>query len=346
MSTPVSGDPAPSNRAGRSRVVRLFVQLGGFAAGIALLAWCVSLALSPDNRAQLDRLREATPGQIAALLALSLASLFLNGIIMHLTIAPVRALRRWDVCAINGLAAFLGYLPLKLGFFLRVAIHIRRDRIPLLMVGAWFAAVAIPLLGTAGCLALATLLTREIDARWYAVAATSLVLGSLTVVALARLLGGDRGRKRLRTIATRLRLHMIDRFLASESYARLNSATFMLASPRVVFVSVALRVVDFVLQAVRFVIAAKIIGTVMPMSHAFVVASSAFVIGIISPGGPVGAREAGVIGVLKLLGVENPQSLVLVPLLVTATEAVAYMIGAAIGIAWLGPRRLFTPRTA
>jgi len=330
---------------GKHRAARFAVQIVGFAAGIALLAWCVMLALSPQNREQLERLRDATSGQILALLALSLASLTLNGLIMHLTFTPIRRLKVADVCAVNGIAAFLGYLPLKLGFFLRCAIHIRRDRIPLLMVGAWFAAVAVPLLGVAGCLALATVLVREINASWYAIAASGLLAGSLSLIGLARLLGGDAGRARLRRIASSLRIHFIDRFLAGEAYAKLNTATVMLASPRIVFLSVALRVLDFVLQSFRFVIAAQIIGVAMSMSHAFVVASSAFVIGIISPGGPVGAREAGVLGVLKLLGVENPQSLVLVPLLVTATEAVAYMIGAAMGILWLGPRRLFTPVT-
>ena len=61
---------------------------------------------------------------------------------------------------------------------------------------------------------------------------------------------------------------------------------------------------------------------------------------------PVGAREAGEVGVLKLLGVADPKSYVIVPLLVTATEAVAFLVAAVGGIAWLRPGRLFVPRDA
>ena len=321
-------------------------QLVGFLAGLGLLGWCVTIALSPDNRAQLDRLKHATVAQIAALLGLSFASLMISGVVFHLTVRPVHRLRLGDVCATNAVAAFLGYLPLKLGLLLRIAVHVRRDRMSLLEVGGWFGAVTVPILMTAGCLAGATLVTREVDLRWYLLAGGGLIAGSTAVVLVARLVGGESGRARMRRLAAGMHQHWLDSFIAGERYAKLDTGTVMLGNPRVVGWAVALRVLDFFLQAQRFVIAAGIIGLSLPSAHAFVVASSAFLIGIASPGGPVGAREAGVVGVLKLLGVADPKSYVIVPLLVTATEAVAFLVAAVGGIAWLRPGRLFVPRDA
>ncbi len=331
---------APSGR----RWGRLLPQLVGFLAGLGLLAWCVTIALGPENREQLQKLRGATLGQIAALLGLSFTSLMISGVVFHLTVRPVHPLRRADVCSTNAISSFLGYLPLKLGLLLRIAVHVRRDRMSLLEVGGWFGAVTVPILMTAGCLAGATLVTHEVNQRWYLLAGGGLLAGSALVVLAARLMGGESGRARMRRPATSVHQHWLDRFIAGEHYGKLNTGTVMLGSPRVVGWAVALRVLDFFLQAQRFVIAARIIGLALPTAHAFVVASSAFLIGIVSPGGPVGAREAGVVGVLKLLGVPDPKTYVIVPLLVTATEAVAYLGAAIAGLAWLGPGRLFVPR--
>ena len=53
--------------ASTSRTLRLVVQLIGFVVALVLLGWTVRLALSAENRTQLERLGEAAPGEIVGL---------------------------------------------------------------------------------------------------------------------------------------------------------------------------------------------------------------------------------------------------------------------------------------
>src|SRR5690606_21428503 len=112
----------------------------GFLVGLALLGWCVSIALSPENREQLDRLADAGWRPIALLVVLSGLSLALNGAIFWLVLLPARRLRAADVIATNALATFLAYLPFKISLIVRALIHQRRDRVPLVLLGAWMSA--------------------------------------------------------------------------------------------------------------------------------------------------------------------------------------------------------------
>ena len=49
------------------RTLRLAIQLAGFLAGLGLLVWCASLAFSEKNRAGLERLGEASAGEVSLL---------------------------------------------------------------------------------------------------------------------------------------------------------------------------------------------------------------------------------------------------------------------------------------
>ncbi len=69
---------------------RRMLQLAAFLAGLALLAWCITLAFRPENRESVKKLLDADPGVVAGLFAVSLASIALNGTVFWLTIRPVR----------------------------------------------------------------------------------------------------------------------------------------------------------------------------------------------------------------------------------------------------------------
>lgn len=333
--------PAPT----RSRATQIAVQLGGFVVALALLAFVVHRAFGGENRAQLDKLRDAPWTHVALLILLSLITLAVNGLIFQVTLRPVRRLPALDVLSVNALSAFLGYLPLKLGLLFRVAVHSRRDRLPLLTIGAWFAAVAGIMLGVVAVLLGASLAAKEMNARWFAIALPGLALGGLLVIAMSRLFAGDVGRDRLTAFADRLRLPLLPKLLRSEHYRQLHAATDILANPRAVYASIGLRVADFALQAARVPIAAALLDQHLPYTQAFMVAATSFIVGIVWPSGPVGSREASVVAVCALLGLPNRDAFAAATLLLTATEAVAYAIGALAGLIWLRPTRLFTPKS-
>ncbi len=326
------------------RSPRLFLQALGFLAGLALLFWCASIAFSEENRENLQKLREATPTQIALLLALSLASQFLNGIIFLVTLRPVRRLALRDTVAVNAIAAFLAYLPFKLSILVRIAIHNRRQGVPLFMIGSWFAAVAFTLLATLGGLAATSLLSPSKDIsspRWFVPALLALLTIWAVTVGLSRLFAGEMGLARIRGFCSRPAF--LARLLASDRFAHLHAGTSMLSHPRLVALNMTLRVLDIALQAARVPVAAAVLGLTLPYSDAFLIASTAFLVGIISPAGPVGTREAAVVGVCKLLHLPNADAFAIVALLVSATEALAYLVGASLALAHLNPTKLFKP---
>ena len=68
------------------RTLRLAIQLAGFLAGLGLLVWCASLAFSEKNRAGLERLGEASAGEVSLLLALSCVGIIVNGLTFWLVL--------------------------------------------------------------------------------------------------------------------------------------------------------------------------------------------------------------------------------------------------------------------
>lgn len=343
---PPAPDAAPPARP-TSRAASLALRAFFFLLGLGLLLWCGSIAFGPENREHLEKLRRASPAQIAWLMACSLASLALNGLIFRETLRPVFSIRRADAVAVNALAAFLAYLPMKASLLLRVGVHNRRDRVPLLTIGAWFLAVAVVLLATLGSLTLASLASKDIRSpAWIATAGACLAGGFLAIVLGSRLLAGAEGLGRLRALARATRLNILDRLLASRRFREIHAGAQMLASPTAVGSTMLLRVGDIAVQALRVPIAAGVLGLGLPFGDAFVIASAAFIVGLVSPAGPVGAREAAVLGVCKLLHIPDADSFAIVALLVTATEAIAYALGALAGLFWMGPTRLFLAPSA
>lgn len=314
-----------------------------FILAFALLAYAASIAFSDDNKENLAKLKNASPLSIAALLGLSLISLTINGLIFNITIRPVQRLSIPGNLATNALAAFLAYIPLKLSIFLRLGIHTRRDQVPLARVGGWFASVAFLLLATLGTLTGVCLIHRTIDATWFALAAGSLVVVAATIILIARAFAGERGLARLQSLVPGSAASFPARMVRSERFRQLHSALDMLASPRHVALHMLLRLTDIAVQAARVPIAAAIIGLSLPYGDAFLIAITSFIVGILSPTGPAGARDVTVIRVCELLHIPEANAFAVVTLVVTSAEVVAYAIGALAGLLFLGPSRLFIP---
>lgn len=343
-STPASVPPpapaAPSSR----RVGRIVLQVIGFLVGMLLLWWCARQALAEQNRAQIQRLGEASVLDVAALAGLSLATIILNGLVFWVALRPAKRLPPLGVIATNALATFLNYLPFKLSVVARVLIHNKRDGVPILTIGAWFASVAAVLLAVYAPLVGVSLWRRSIDAVWVAAGLAGILASLALLIGLARLLCADRGRARIEAITRRL----VPRsdpgagrsFLQRPSVARLYAGLDMLASPSAVGAGAALRLVDITIQAARFVVAAGVLGVAISWQDAVLVACTYFLIGVASPAGQLGTREAGTTWLGGLLALAGGADLAVVMLLVSATESLVSLVAAGAAIIWLRPDRL------
>jgi hypothetical protein len=331
------------------RAIRLAFQAVGFIIGLALLGWCIRTALSPENREQLAKLGEADPGQVGILLALSAATLTINGLIFWATLEPVRKLRAIDVLATNAVGTFLAYLPFKLGAVTRVAIHNRRDRVPLLTIGAWFGAMLVVMLAAYVPVTGASLWRRGVDAAWWAAGLGGAALLAALATTVARPFAGERGLARLHRALDGIRLPLVASLARSERFAQLHAGATMLACPKAVAISTLLRLTDVGVLAARFVVAGAIVGVAFGWEEAVLVASAYYLIGVVSPFGVLGAREAGTVWMAGALGLaassgqpadEVARSLTVLTLFITGTESVVLLAGAAAGVVWLRPDRL------
>ncbi len=347
MTPTPSATPPPHTTTGR--VLRLVLQGVGFIIGLLLLGWCVRVALSPENREQLAKLSEASIGQVATLLGLSACTIFLNGLFFWITLRPVKHIPLIDHVAINALCTFLAFLPFKLGALTRVTINNRRDGVPILTIGAWygcmFAIMLAAYLPTMG----ASMWRGGVDGLWWAASLGGVALLCGLMVAVARLFAGERGLSRLHRLIDGTRLPIVGSLARSDHFTRIHTAADMLAAPRHVFAAGLLRLVDLGVMSARFVVAGSIVGVAFGWEEAVLVASAYYIIGMVSPFGMLGAREAGTVWMAGALGLaattgqsteEVARSLTVLTLFITGTESVVLLAGAAAGTAWLRPDRL------
>lgn len=326
---------------GSRRFLRLGLQALGFGLGVAMLAWCATVALRGDNRAQFARLAEAPWWATALLVALSGATLLLNGACFWLALRPVHRLRIGDVEAVNAIAALLALLPFKLSLLFRVLVHRQRDGVPVLTIGAWFGVTAALMLAVMGPAALAATMSgtslRALSAAWWAVVLGGTAAASVAIVSGARWLRGGRAWALVERIAglvpgARLRALVVLRVLP-----RAHEAVRMLGSPATVGGSAVLRLSDLGVQTARFLVAAMVLERAMTLEQAVLAASVYFLIGAVAPTGSLGVREAGTVGLFRLLDAKGFEAIVLV---VSAADAIVLLLGASLGAAWLRPDRL------
>ena len=346
--TPLPTAPRPTAAPGR-RVLRLALQALGFVIGLLLLGWCVRTALSPDNREQLAKLGEATPGQVALLLGLSAGTLFINGLLFWITLRPVKRLPAVDHVAINALCTFLAFLPFKVGALTRIAINNRRDAVPILTIGAWYAGMFAIMLATYLPAMGASMWRGGVDWLWWVagLGGTAVLLGA--GVAVATPFAGEPGLARLHRLVDRSRLPIVGRLARSDHFTRLHTAADMMAAPGHVLAAGVMRLVDLGIMSARFVVAGSIVGVAFGWEEAVLAASAYYILGMVSPFGMLGAREAGTawwVGAFGLAATsgqsaeEVARSLTVLTLFITGTESVVLLAGAAAGTAWLRPDRL------
>ena len=335
----------PATTSSRS-VLGIVVQIVGFGIGIVLLGWAVRVAMRDENREQLSKLSEATAGELMLLLVLAALSVGFNGIIFWVVINPIRRLRATDVIAVNAIATFLAYLPFKLSVVARFVIHNRRDKLPLLTIGAWIIAEAILIVAALTPMAIASFWLQEVNTLWWVVSLVGVLVGTLVGSALARQLAGDVG------IARMSRLGISERLSASNAFTRIHSGFEMLGDPRSTLVANAFRVTDILTFALRFYIAARVLDLPISTQDALLLGSTYFLIGAASPSGMLGTREAGTIGVAELVGISSHAftetetgqiPIAATVLFVTAVEAVVNLGCAGFGIAWLKARKPLVP---
>lgn len=338
-------DGVANNGARSRRRVRAVVQLIGFAGGIALLGWCVSLALSAENREQLGRLTEASASQVLGLLGLSAGAIAVNGLIFWVLLRPVRKLRASDVIAVNALATFLAYMPFKMSLVARVVVHARRDGLAVLTVGAWIGAVASVLLATLGPVLGVSVWRRGVDAIWWGTGLGGILLATTAMVLVARYFAGERGIARLHRVADAVKL---GRAARSERFEQAHTGAEMLASPVGVYTASALRLLDAAGLGARFMIAAAVLGIDLPATDALLMGATFFVVGAVSPFGVLGTREAATLALASLVGVASAEGgadggaspLPVVILFVTGVESVVNIAGGGFAVAWLRADRL------
>lgn len=326
---------------------KLIVQLLGFLVGVGLLGWCVREALTEENREQLSRLMNADAWLVGALLACSVGTLVLNGLIFWVSMLPVKRLSAMDVSATNAVATLISYAPFKLAVAFRILVHVRRDGVPMLTVLGWFGAIAVLALTVVGPAFGASLIVPGGTTAWWLVWLGGAAACTGGAIGLARVFAGDAGWSRLMTIGRRSGLAWLMRLLDGVHGRRVHAGVDMLAHARASTVGAGLRFTDLLVQAVRMAIAAEILGIDLDWADATVLASTYFAIGMISPIGMLGPREAGSAGFAALAGLsgaEGASTVVVISLLVSATEAVVNLTGAGLGAAWLRMDRWFFSR--
>jgi hypothetical protein len=288
---------------------RVVAQIVGLLVSLSLLGWAISLALSDRNQASWEAMRSAHWSTVLTLIALSLLSLTLNGLMFWITLRPLRRLKPMEVVGVNAISTFLSVLPFKVGLATRVLIHHRRDGVPFRHIVAWMAGMGALALATLLPLAAAGLWRRDLDALWWLVAVGGLLLCNGVGVALGRI-------AKSRPWLARLSLgsHQIVR------------------DPVAVGGHLLLRLLDIAILAGRFTAAAAIAGHALPPDQAILIATTYFLLSVLAPAGTLGFREAGVAALGLARGLDEG-ALALIALIVSVAEiasAAALAIPAAI----------------
>ncbi len=298
----------PVKSASGSRA-RIGLQVLGFIVGLGLLGWCVMQAVNPDNRQHLAKLRGADWRLVTTLAGLSAASLLVNGLSFWSVIRPVRRVPMASVIAVNAMATALASLPFKLSVICRFVVHHRRDGVPLLTITTWMGNSLTIMLATLVPILLVSLWKTEVDAAWCAAVLTSIGISASLVIVLARAGSSDRvwawaenwfgalpaGASEVPTSG---RWRSVRRLVARfDVLAKAREGVRMLSFPSGVYGAAGLRVVDITIQAARFVVAARLLEQVMAPADALLAAALYFIVGVASPAGSLGFREAAVLGV-------------------------------------------------
>ncbi len=288
---------------------KLYLQLAIFAIGVALLAWIVAKAV---KEGQWDRIAQANPMLVAALLGCTAVSAALNGWSFWITVRPVHRLPVWDVQRINLVANLLNYAPVRLGAIARVYYHVRVDGLTIVGIGAWFSLIAyVLLLGIGACL-IATLLRFQVDWIWGLLVVAQMLAGILAIRVFARL----------------------------PLVARHGRGFDRMVSARTLWGAAGLRIADLVMYATRMGVAAAILDISFSPPQIVVLAVVALSVSLV-PVARVGFREycvAVVAARMSLAGGDVGANLNQLSLLESAGEALVYIPLGILALPWLRKR--------
>lgn len=307
------------------------VQIVGFCVGAALLVWALSLAGSGQNQEALAKLRGLPASTLASLVALTLASLAINGLMFWVTALPLRTaevrLPLGETLATNCIATFLSLLPFKLGLLVRSLIHVRKHGMSVGVLLGWFAAFGVLTACTALLAGAVAIARGKVDSVWLVSVLAGLVVLALlakvlapVVFARAKQLEGFAAGKGAGTSAVAI------------SLARLAMpAASIFAKPGVCLAHAGLRLLDFATFAARFALLASALGVALSNEHAMLLGSSFLLLNASAPAGTLGFADMGVAGAGTLVGLPT-QQIVLLSLVTTALQTA--VAGAISAVAW------------
>ena len=309
----------------------LAVQALGGVFGFAVFGLAIHYATSGKNAEAIEQLKDAPAHLVAALMLLSVGTITTWGALFTVSISPLHKIPLGRTIAVNSIATFIAAVPFKLSLALRGLIHHRRDGIPIRDCLAWFAALSgltvITMLGLAGV----ALLTESANALFYTLAVVWIVAAHVVSVALSR------------WIETHARAGEADDTMNKARWVRRLTigVTRVLDHPGPVALTGVLRVLEISITAVRFSLAAQLIGVELPVPDALILALTFSVISILAPTGNLGLREIGTSLIAGAgAGGLTGGTAALIALLVSVAELVTALTLAIPAVLWVQPWKL------
>ena len=329
------GDAAEAGAARARSWWVVAAQIGGFVASLAILAWCVWLVAGDQQKMeQAQRLLKATPGEIAVLLGLSMATIALSGLVFWAVGRPMKKVGAVESVAVNGVCTLLGYLPMKASLLFRVLYHRRANDMGWLTITAWLGAVAGIIVLSLAPGVVATIAFKDVNLAWVIVTLGGMAGVAVLLPSLAAVFAGEPGMARFLAMASWTRVGLVSRLVGSVFFGKLHSGLALLADRRGVALAVVFRGMDMAAQAARFYVVAGIIGVDVTIAQCVIAGAAYFFIQATSPAGVAGPREGGLIAILGT-------GFAPVVVAVTAAEAAGNLILGLLGAVWLRLDRVF-----
>ncbi len=313
------------------------MQIVGFGVCVGIVAWLVRVATTGAQAEALKELKSISAGEIATLIGLSVLTLALNGLLFWIACRPARWAGRMTlagIAATNALATMLAYLPFKISAAARMTVHLRRDRISVAQMFAWWGCFFAAMGGTIGPMALASVWRGGMDSGWWLACSGGMLACFAASLVMARFFAAERGHQWLGRMAG---AGPWRRVLTPVRVEELHESFAMIACARWLAAAYAVRVVDMAAQALRFRSASEAVGDAMSMGDAVVVAAGYYGMLVLSPFGALGSREAGAVGAGALVEGSASETLAATTLVVTGAEAATLLVLGLASLAWLGP---------
>lgn len=298
---------------------KIVVQALGGMLCLALLVWAGRLAFSPENQDAIARLRQASPGPLLMLFAVSIGAIVVDGLIFWLTLRPLRRAKQMavpsalEVVGVNAIATFLNPLPFKLGMLARATLHMRLHAVTIREMIAWLAGFAGLTLLAMVALVLAAQRRPAVDAGTLALALAIVLAGGTGVLVVGRL---------ARTRPTLQKLSLGAWPMAGDGLAVLGSCL--------------LRLSHVLLAAARLVVIGQILALPMSLPQGVKLGTSYTIVQAAAPTGTLGVAEAITSKHGEALGLKI-EEVALMVLLTTAAQTLTAGGLSVLALAWLRP---------